>query len=79
MLSEHAFVHQGELLSDEPSRTRLWQCPNCGQVLFSDQPPDMCDFCRDFTTWRLIAEADVDPERIEVLIKRRQYRPQQKD
>jgi hypothetical protein len=35
--------------------TRLWRCPNCGQVLFSDPPPDMCAFCEDFTTWQLIS------------------------
>jgi len=29
-----------------------WQCPNCGQLCFGDLPPDICDYCRDFTTWR---------------------------
>lgn len=32
-----------------------WRCPNCGQVHFGDHPPDLCAFCRDFTTWQLIA------------------------
>lgn len=31
---------------------RLWLCPNCGQTLFSPCPPDLCDFCADYTTWR---------------------------
>lgn len=33
-------------------QVKLWRCPNCGQSHFSDDPPEMCDFCRDFTTWR---------------------------
>jgi hypothetical protein len=33
----------------------FWRCPNCGQVHFGDQPPDMCAYCRDFTTWELIS------------------------
>ncbi len=33
----------------------LWRCPNCGQVHFGEDPPDMCDFCQDFTTWGLIS------------------------
>lgn len=31
----------------------MWRCPNCGQTRFGDVPPDMCDFCNDFTTWAL--------------------------
>lgn len=30
----------------------IWECPNCGQTFFGQYPPDLCDFCRDFTTWR---------------------------
>jgi hypothetical protein len=33
-----------------------WRCPNCGQMNFSEEPPDMCDFCQDFTTWQLVTE-----------------------
>jgi rubrerythrin len=29
-----------------------WECPNCGQNFFGEQPPDLCAYCRDFTTWR---------------------------
>lgn len=29
-----------------------WRCPNCGQTYFGEDPPDMCDFCQDFTTWQ---------------------------
>jgi hypothetical protein len=32
----------------------IWQCPNCGQSYFGEQPPDMCDYCQDFTTWRRV-------------------------
>lgn len=30
----------------------FWECPNCGQSYFGEQPPDLCDYCQDFTTWR---------------------------
>ncbi len=36
----------------------LWQCPNCGQTLFSSSPPDLCDFCGDLTTWRYVQPMD---------------------
>ncbi|MBL8162042.1 MAG: hypothetical protein JNJ61_08655 [Anaerolineae bacterium] len=29
-----------------------WECPNCGQTFFGEHPPDLCAYCRDFTTWR---------------------------
>jgi rubrerythrin len=32
---------------------RIWECPNCGQSYFGENPPDLCDYCQDFTTWRL--------------------------
>jgi hypothetical protein len=34
----------------------LWRCPNCGQLIFSDYPPDKCAFCDDFTTWQLAVD-----------------------
>lgn len=38
---------------------KLWRCPNCGQMYFGDDPPDMCAMCRDFTTWQ---EMPSDPD-----------------
>lgn len=37
---------------------RRWMCPNCGQFHFGhdDDLPDMCDYCNDLTTWRLIED-----------------------
>ncbi len=55
-------------MNEEPqSQMKFWVCPNCGQGHFGDAPPDMCDFCRDFTTWRLVKpfnepETDGKPE-----------------
>ncbi|MBZ0285720.1 MAG: hypothetical protein K8L97_33635 [Anaerolineae bacterium] len=44
--------------SDQPPETPdfelRWECPNCGQHVFGAEPPDLCDFCQDFTTWRCI-------------------------
>lgn len=47
--------------TDYPSRPclKLWRCPNCGQMYFGDDPPDMCAMCRDFTTWQ---EVPSDPD-----------------
>jgi hypothetical protein len=42
---------------NDQQQVLYWMCPNCGQVHFGDVPPDMCDFCQDFTTWRLISGA----------------------
>jgi rubrerythrin len=41
-------------IPDEPqaATVSLWRCPNCGQTWFGDDPPDVCDFCHDMTTWR---------------------------
>ncbi|MBL8153260.1 MAG: hypothetical protein JNM70_03675 [Anaerolineae bacterium] len=36
-----------------------WQCPNCGQIVFGRQPPEVCDYCRDLTTWRRVVDAGV--------------------
>jgi hypothetical protein len=47
-------------MTDAPE-IRLWKCPNCGQVHFGDVPPDMCDFCRDFTTWQPHEDFSTDP------------------
>jgi uncharacterized OB-fold protein len=43
-----------------PARQTLliWQCPNCGQSYFGEYPPDMCDYCQDFTTWRQVELPD---------------------
>jgi rubredoxin len=41
-----------DILTDQPPAIRYWHCPNCGQVYFSDPPPDLCDVCQDFTTWQ---------------------------
>jgi len=39
-------------MAEEKPRVARWECPNCGQSYLGDDPPDMCDFCGDFTTWR---------------------------
>ncbi|MEO0560888.1 MAG: hypothetical protein AAF125_02170 [Chloroflexota bacterium] len=41
-------------MTDDPSGIDCWVCPNCGQMYFGDDPPDMCDYCEDFTTWRAV-------------------------
>lgn len=37
---------------DPPDFGLTWECPNCGQTFFGQQPPDLCAYCQDFTTWR---------------------------
>ncbi len=39
-----------------------WYCPNCGQTYFGDDPPDMCDFCEDFTTWKRVPRPQRYPD-----------------
>jgi uncharacterized OB-fold protein len=48
--------------NNHPDQTTIarWRCPNCGQMYFCDakeDPPDMCHYCRDMTTWERLAEA----------------------
>ena len=46
-------------------RVVRWRCPNCGQTLFTApdyEPPDICDYCRDMTTWQRVDE-DEDKNR----------------
>jgi rubrerythrin len=40
--------------SGRPPDVPIWLCPNCGQSYFGAHPPDLCDYCRDFTTWRRV-------------------------
>lgn len=44
------------------SAVHLWRCPNCGQVHFAETPPDMCDYCRDFTTWQPYSDEPGDDD-----------------
>jgi len=41
-------------LPETPDFELRWECPNCGQHVFGAEPPDLCDFCQDFTTWRCL-------------------------
>jgi rubredoxin len=47
---------------DKQPRVARWECPNCGQSYFGDNPPDMCDFCEDFTTWRPLHGPQTPPK-----------------
>ncbi|GAB1420897.1 hypothetical protein MASR2M15_10230 [Anaerolineales bacterium] len=37
-----------------------YQCPNCGQIIFQPSQetclPEICDFCKDMTTWRMVSD-----------------------
>lgn len=43
-----------------PARApRLWRCLNCGQMVFSgaqEAPSDICQGCKDMTTWQPLPE-----------------------
>jgi hypothetical protein len=51
---------------NQPSSTEnkpvvRWRCPNCGQTLFTApdyEPPDICAYCRDMTTWQRVEDED---------------------
>ena len=39
---------------NQEKQTERWRCPNCGQHVFVDarcEPPDICQYCKDLTTW----------------------------
>jgi len=43
------------IFEDEKPTILRWRCPNCGQQVFTnpdEPPPDMCDYCDDYTTWQ---------------------------
>ena len=45
--------------SSQARAMRQWRCLNCGQLVFTaadDAPPDLCQGCKDMTTWRALAE-----------------------
>jgi hypothetical protein len=50
----------GDEVDEGESPVKLWRCPNCGQVHFAEVPPDMCDFCQDFTTWKPLEGSEAD-------------------
>ena len=38
------------------THTAQWRCMNCGQYVFvviDCDPPDVCQYCNDMTTWQL--------------------------
>lgn len=42
-----------------PPRIVRYRCPNCGQLYFCDsesEPPDICQYCRDMTTWQRLGD-----------------------
>lgn len=54
---EQLFATLGSwVMTEKAPRMARWECPNCGQSYFGDDPPDMCDFCGDFTTWRPLTD-----------------------
>ncbi len=37
------------------THTEQWRCMNCGQHVFvvvGSNPPDICQYCNDMTTWK---------------------------
>ena len=39
------------------SDVQRWYCPNCGQHIFTpidEEPPEVCAYCEDMTTWQLV-------------------------
>ncbi|RMG86204.1 MAG: winged helix-turn-helix transcriptional regulator [Chloroflexi bacterium] len=49
--------HDITAATETANTMKLWECPNCGQRHFSDEePPDICDYCQDMTTWRVVAQ-----------------------
>ena len=48
-----------ESTASPPRPPRKWRCLNCGQMVFTaahDLPADVCQFCKDMTTWQALQE-----------------------
>ena len=49
-----------ETVAKRSLESARWRCLNCGQMVFVqafDDPPDICQFCDDMTTWRLLDDS----------------------
>jgi rubrerythrin len=47
----------------QPDTLIRWRCPNCGQTHFTapdDEPPDICAYCCDMTTWKRLNDSESD-------------------
>jgi len=60
-LDEHTHntqQHRHEIAKGNKRATIVqWRCPNCGQHIFvvrGLEPPDLCEYCKDMTTWELV-------------------------
>jgi len=47
--------------NDELADIVRWRCLTCGQQHFTtpgQEPPDICDYCQDMTTWERLESAN---------------------
>jgi hypothetical protein len=43
--------------SERAGTVSCLRCPNCGQNIFvtaEDEPPEICQYCNDMTTWQVL-------------------------
>jgi len=52
---------ENKLPTTKKKKVVRWRCPNCGQMFFTapdDEPPDICHYCRDMTTWQRVNDEE---------------------
>jgi acyl-CoA dehydrogenase len=45
MKQKNSAVRKGGKTDKEMSGKTSWRCDNCGEIHYSDEPPDECPFC----------------------------------
>jgi len=56
-LGEDPDNHDEHTLQSNRADLTQWRCLTCGQHIFVDvdlAPPDICEYCKDMTTWEHI-------------------------
>lgn len=55
MLPCHEPPHNADETGERLTDIEQWRCLNCGQLVFvaaGAEPPDICQYCDDMTTWQ---------------------------
>jgi len=47
----------------------MWECSDCGQVEYADNPPPECEKCWKLNSYIKVAEDDIDAKREENLVE----------
>ncbi len=57
LTSSRALDVESKTKTQRQEKVERWRCLNCGQQIFVSSvqnPPDVCQFCADMTTWESV-------------------------